>query len=143
MITQEDRKQIEERGYGITGDIGGIQKQLYYTPDGREVRSVPSLREWSQKDAKGNVTNGIRDANLDKGWSLQMPTGLKPYCSHCDKWHDTEKEIEQCGVRKKAFDAKYMRKAKKETGNGDEVAELRKEIAEFKDMVKQLLERDK
>ena len=143
-VSEAVKRQIQDQGFGLVGEIGGIRKQKYYTPDGREILSVPSMREWYKKDAKGNLENGIRDANLDKGWLLQPPQNPALMCPHCDKWHDTVEGIKECHQKKVAFDARWMKRAKKETNkNGDsEVTELKKEVNELKDMVKQLLERE-
>jgi len=132
---------------GITrGEVtGGVKKIQYWTPDGREMWAVPSLRGYRRILNKKVIGEGIRDANLDKGWLLRPPAELKPYCPHCDKWHDTQKEINACRVNRKAFDEKYMKKAKKEVGSS-EVAELRAEVtgiksdmSDIKDMLTQLL----
>ena len=108
-----DIETLTEKGSRIKGDIGGIPRQRYWTPDGREIRAIPSMREYLDRSVNPPVS-GIRDANMDRGWLLQKPPILKPYCPHCDNWHDTQKEIDACGKAKKAFQNKYNRLAKKE-----------------------------
>ena len=100
--------------------------------------ALPCMRTYS--DGNGG---GTRDANLDKGWLLQMPTELILYCTHCDLWHDTESEIAKCGQKKKASEAKYARIAKKETKGDDRVEKLESEMSEIKDMLRQLLREKK
>ena len=108
MVTQ-----LEATGSRITGNIGGIKKQKYFTPDGREVWSVPNMHTYLDE----NKQEGIRDANLDRGWLLQLPSQLKPYCPHCDCWHDTPALVNKCGKARKALIAKYAKKGQKELGN--------------------------
>lgn len=141
--TLDSRVDTAEQEYGerIT-HIGGIPKQRYYTPDGRVVWSIPSWVEWGGKDTKGNVLSGTRDRNLDSGWSLSPPSNPKLRCVHCDRWHDTKAEVAKCAAKRKALDKKHMDWARRKTKSDEgEVAELRKELAEFKDMVKKLMEK--
>jgi hypothetical protein len=130
---------IEKSGYGITGDIGGLPRQTYYTPDGRVIKAIPSLREYVKKGKNGEaVETGTRDANLDKGWLLTPPTELKLYCSGCDMWHDTQEEVDACIAKKKKWvDALGKRAIKQEA---DDVASLRQEVAELKEMLQKALE---
>ena len=91
---------IEAAGYGISGDIGGLKRTVYYTPDGRIIRAIPQIRDWVKKNKEGKaIDSGVRDANLDKGWLLQMPQVKKLFCPHCDQWHDTQVEIEACKIQ--------------------------------------------
>lgn len=122
----------------ITGDIGGQPKITYWTPDGRVIRSMPDMHEYSRTNGGGKVVeSGIRDANLDRGWLLQKPNELKLYCLHCDQWHDTQKEITECGRKKKTFVAKSVREAKK---NGDDrISSLENDMTEIKSLLKQLI----
>ena len=139
MIASEVRDQIQKQGYGITGSIGGIARQRYWTPDGREIIAIPSMREF-----RSNKGGGIRDANLDNGWLLQKPTELKVRCQYCDKWHDTTSGVEQCGKQRGVFIASYQKKAEKEILEATpEVAKLKQDIADLKEMLTKLLERDK
>ena len=119
----------------ITGDVGGQPKQTYFTPDGRQIRSMPDMHEYTYKGE-----GGIRDANLDKGWLLQKPTELKLYCPNCDEWHDTKKEVEDCGIKRDSLIAKHTKEAKKELGD-DKYEKMSAEIDELKKLVKQLLEK--
>lgn len=133
---------IEQSGYGLSGNIGGLPRQTYYTPDGRVVRAIPSWREYVKKDKEGKVIEtGTRDANFDKGWLPVMPTELKPYCPHCGKWHNTQEEIDACANRIKQrteWGDRLARKAKKQ--ESDDISDLKKEVAELKEMLQKALE---
>ena len=132
-------EQIQKQGYGITGSIGGIARQKYWTPDGREIMAIPNMREF-----RDNQSMGTRDANLDNGWLLQKPTELKVRCPHCDKWHDTTDGVEQCGKQRAAFIGSHQKKVEKEILDAiPEVSQLRQDIANLKEMLAKLLERDK
>ena len=134
MVTVDDSPRI-------TGNIGGQPKQIYWTPDGRQIRAMPDIHEYALKDKDDKIiANGVRDANLDKGWLLQKPVELKLYCHQCDMWHDTEGEIRQCELKNTKFVAKCEKKAKKELGD-DRVGKLEAEMGEIKNLLKQLLER--
>lgn len=145
-VSLEEREQIKLKGYA---DIGGLKKNRYWTPDGREIIAVPSIRTYNKiKDGK-IIESGTRDANLDKGWLTQKPTNPKHYCPHCDRWHDTKKQIEVCGTAKQAVTRKFEKIAqeekKKEGSEEDslklEVAALKSEMSEIKDMLRQLLKK--
>jgi len=104
------------------------QMQHYWTPDGREIVTMPSWREYQKRDAKGNQHGGIRDANLDKGWLLAPPQKPMVGCPHCDKWHETKKEVVECGVAKAKLTRKWDKWAKrnnKQTDTGDLEAQIR------------------
>ena len=124
-----------------TGDIGGQPKMTYWTPDGRMVRAMPDMHEYSRTQNGKVVENGIRDANLDKGWLLQKPDVLKPYCEGCDRWHDTQKEINSCIKKKELLTAKHAKKAQKELGveGANRIETLESDMADLKKMMKQLI----
>ena len=92
---------IESTGYGISGGIGGLRKQTYYTPDGRTVCAVPCMRDYVKRKDGKVIESGTRDANYDKGWLPVMPTELKPHCEHCGDWHDNQEGIDACETKKK------------------------------------------
>ena len=134
MVTVDDSPRI-------IGNIGGQPKQIYWTPDGRQIRAMPDIHEYALRDNKGVViSNGVRDANLDKGWLLQKPVELKPYCHQCDGWHDTKEEIRACELKYARLVAKHEEKAKKELGI-DRIGKLEADMGELKNLMKQLLER--
>lgn len=143
-VTAEDKLQIKQKGYA---DIGGLQKNHYWTPDGREVVAVPAMRTYNVIENGKVIESGVRDANLDNGWFLQKPAILKPHCPHCDRWHDTQKEIDKCGVNKIAFNKKWDKLAQKmKADEGGEVNSLKTEVdglkedvSQIKDMLLQLL----
>ena len=123
----------------VTGHIGGQPKKAYYTPDGRTIRAMPDMHDYSFKGE-----NGVRDANLDKGWLLQMPTELKLYCANCTRWHDTEEEISKCGITRSKFIAKHTKKAGKELQTTDNIrlAKLEGDMGEIKGLLTKLLEKE-
>lgn len=109
----------------IGESIGGQPRKKYWTPDGRELLKAPNMR--------GTTNGGVRDANYDFGWLPVKPTELKPYCPYCDKWHDTQEEIKECGKAKKVLESQYAKLAKKmrgkETEDKDrEIDTLKKQI---------------
>ena len=103
-----NRVKQEAAWAGVAGikTSGGPPKQRYFTPSGEEVFAFTSNREYQVKDpATGKVLRkGQRDANLDKGWTLTMPTELKIHCTGCRKYHDTQEEIAEC-LRLRAINA--------------------------------------
>ena len=132
---------IEASGYGKSGDIGGLPRQTYYTPDGRTIRAIPSLRAYVKKKDGKVIETGTRDANYDKGWLPIMPTELKPHCPHCGEWHDTQEEIDACAIeaeKRTKWGDKLARKYKKQ--ESDDITGLKSEIDELKEMVKKLTE---
>ena len=134
-------KAIEASGYGVSGNIGGLPRQTYYTPDGRTVKAIPSLREYVKKENGKVIETGTRDANYDKGWLPIMPTELKPHCAYCGEWHDNQEGIDACASeakRQKEWGDRLARKYKKE--EHDDMASLKSEIDELKEMVKKLTE---
>ena len=130
---------IEASGYGLSGNIGGLPRQTYYTPDGRPISAIPSWREYVKKKDGKVIEAGQRDANYDKGWLPVMPTDLKPHCPHCGEWHDTQEGINACAVKRKKqseWGDRLARKAKKQ--ETDDISSLKGEVAELKEMVKKL-----
>jgi hypothetical protein len=141
MITETLKREIEAKGFGKVGDIGGQPKQKYWTPDGRMILAMPDMHEFVNR--KTNLA-GTRDANLDKGWLTSLPSVIKPYCPHCDKWHDTVKEVTVCGNKKKAFDLKYKKMAEKDlkqTDGNERIDKLENDMSDIKSMLKKLLEK--
>jgi len=143
VVTAEEKQQIAQKGFA---DIGGTRKKRYWTPDGREMFAVPLMKDWVKIKDKKIIGSGTRDANLDKGWLLESPSEPKPYCPYCTNWHDTQKEIDACGVKKNRFAKLYEKKALKEKseenkGLQTEVAELKSEMSDIKSMLTKLLEK--
>jgi len=118
--------------------IEAVKKTRYWTPDGRVILTPSSMREFIKKKDGKVIESGWRDSNLDRGWLLQPPIDPKPRCFHCDKWHDTQEEIDACGVKKRKFDAKYAKIAARGQKGND--SDLRAEIDELKGMLAKLLE---
>ena len=132
---------IEASGYGVSGDIGGLPRQTYYTPDGRTVRAIPCWRDYVKRENGEVIETGTRDANYDKGWLPIMPTELKPHCPHCNEWHDNQEGIDACAIAKKKqweWGERLARKFKKE--EHEDITSLKSEIDELKEMVKKLTE---
>ncbi len=135
--------QLEDSGVAITGDIGGIPKRKYWTPDGRQIVAIPAMRNFVRKDKDGkSIETGTRDANYDKGWLPQPPTNPIPYCKYCDKWHTSEDDIAKCGSKKKIFEETWAKKAKQEVNKNydDEINSLKSDIADIKQLLTKLLE---
>ena len=128
-----------------TGDIGGQPKQKYWTPDGRVIMAQPDMHVFAQTDSVGKVVKeGMRDAHLDKGWLLQPPVVKSLYCPHCDRWHRTKTEINDCLEQKKEFDAHWARQAKKDgrlvDTADDRIAALENDMRDIKTLLERLLE---
>ena len=125
---------IKTVGFGLSGDIGGLPRSTYYTPDGRVLRAIAAWREYVVKDKEGNVTgSGTRDANLDKGWLLAPPAVLKPFCRGCDGWHETLAEVEQCSQKRAEFIASVVARANQE--KTDAIVDLERQVAELKALI--------
>ncbi len=131
-----DKKQAAKAGYGITGDIGGLKKRKYWTPDGREILQVPQIIETVNTKTK---EPGERDGNLDR-WLGSPPENPVPYCPHCDKWHDTEELVEECRERAEVRTRKFDKRAKRDLAKDGEIGELKEQMAEMQSMMKQILE---
>ena len=135
---------IESSGYGLSGNIGGLPRQTYYTPDGRVIKAIPCLREYAKKKNGKVIETGTRDANYDKGWLPVMPTELKLYCSGCDKWHDTQGEIDACISGQRAFIAKHEGLGRKEVAKEQidkdiQITKLYDEIQQLKVKMEEVL----
>lgn len=138
-VSKEKMQAIESSGYGLNGYIGGLSRTTYYTPDGRVIKAVPDMRSYVRRDKNGNVIeSGTRDANLDKGWFLQMPKEKKLFCPHCDMWHDNQVEVQTCEIQQRKMIEKYANQAKKE--ETDRTTDLEAQVAELKATVAKLLE---
>lgn len=132
---------IDAAGFGISGDIGGLKRTTYYTPDGRTIKAFPNIRDYVIR-RNGEVTeSGTRDANLDRGWLLQMPQIKKLFCPNCDQWHDTQIEIEACKIQQDKMIKKFTIKTKRE--EVDKTVALEQKVAELTAMVEKLLEAKK
>jgi hypothetical protein len=141
-LPSEVQRQLDNSGIAMYS-LTGVQKQKYWTPDGRVVYATPSMRDYVRKKDGKVVESGVRDMNLVRGLLTQPPTDPKLYCPFCDQWHDTEEEIEECGIKKQKFDDFYTRKAQKmkeeETDINSEVAELKSEMADIKALLVKLV----
>jgi len=150
QVTQEVQQQLASNGAALGVVWGGPQKTLYYTPSGREVWSVPSMRDWVRKNQGGKVVaQGTRDANLDKGWTLSPPADPKVDCPGCSQWHDTDEDMAECVESKRVQAALWEIKARKMMGQGGEVDsdtparldKLEDGLDEIKSLLAQLVER--
>lgn len=141
-VTAEEKEQIKQKGFAYTG---GLTKYKYWTPDGQEIFAVPNIRTFNRiKDGKV-IGSGTRDANLENGWLDRKPEVLKPHCPNCNKWHDTQEEIDKCGEDRAKMQEMYNRKAEKEVNNPDidtlksDVLGLKSDVGEIKDMLMKLI----
>jgi hypothetical protein len=138
------KEELERSGFAKTGDFGGQPKITYWTPDGRQIRTMMDIHEYARKDATGKVIeSGLRDANLDRGWLTTKPVVLQKYCAGCDKWHPTDAEVKECIRKKTALIAKHAKLAKKELKQTDEgrLDKLESDMDEIKGMFKKLMEK--
>ena len=147
-LLPEVKSQLNSTGVAVSGDIGGLKKTKYWTPDGKEILAVPSILTFKLVDKKKKTVRDVTvDRNLEKGWLLQPPTKVKPHCSGCGKWHDTEQEIDTCITKKKTFNEEWeerVKKERKDNGEGlkQEVAELKSEMVEIKSLLIKLLKKE-
>jgi hypothetical protein len=131
---------IESSGFGLSGEIGGVPRRTYYTPDGRIIQAIPNMR--------GSDEAHLRDANLDKGWLLTKPVRKQKFCPGCTRWHKTDKEIADCTAKQKAYMKHMDEVAAKELHKSiiqkdTTIENLSKEVSELKEMMKQILEAKK
>ena len=123
----------------VTGDIGGQPKITYWTPDGRVLRNLPDWHEYSRTDANGRlVETRMRDVNLDKGWLTTKPEILKLYCEGCDKWHNTQDEVNGCISQKTTKTREWEKKAKAKMKSGDDISQR---MDKLESMFSQILEK--
>ena len=128
ILSPEVKEQLATSGAAMSQMPSGIPKTRYFTPDGREEWKVPQhrIRQGGQ----------VYDIFLDMGYSLTKPEHLKPYCSGCDRWHDTQIEVDKCVKEKKKNERSWERKAnaefkKEQKQKDDKIAELEKKIDKF------------
>ena len=142
-LTVKEKQDIKRQGFARTG---GIPRQTYYTPDGRQIQAIPSIRQYNTKDESGEVTGtGTRDANLDNGWSLTPPKRKKPYCAGCDNWHNTKEEVIKCIAQKQETAQKWNEWANKQQASeamerGKELEELKLEVLELRGELREVLQ---
>jgi len=128
-------QELQTQGYGGANTWGGPQKVKYYAPDGSVRISIPG-----QLSDRNGI---IYDRLILQGYSLSPPETPKPHCAGCGKWHDTKEEVKVCVKKRKVDTAKWDNWAKKHQGKGQdkEIKELKDEVSELKDLMKQLLEK--
>ena len=146
MAVNSTKQEAARTGAAVSAAWGGPQKQRYYTPTGEEVFSIPSWREFVRKSSDGKILEqGTRDANLDKGWSLSLPTELKVACPGCSKWHDTQEEVDACVDIKDAQIARWQKEdddARAEQNNPDvdeRLGKLEEGLSDIKTLLQQAL----
>ena len=83
-------------------------RNRYYTPDGREQWKIPQRRE--RQDGV------VYDLFLAEGYTLTPPVNPKLYCKGCDRWHDTEEEVDACVGKKRKFAEAMQKRAERELG---------------------------
>ena len=146
MAVNSTKQEAARTGAAVGGVWGGPRKQRYYTPTGEEVLALPSWRECNRKGPDGKILEqGTRDANLDKGWSLSLPTELKVACPGCSKWHDTQEEVDACVDKKAKVAARWERKALEQQPQGqdaeveDRLGKLEEGLSDIKTLLQQAL----
>ena len=146
MAVNSTKQEAARTGAAVSGVWGGPQKKRYYTPTGEEVYSLPSWREFVRKDSDGRILEqGTRDANLDKGWLLSMPTELKVVCPGCSKWHDTQGDVDACVDKRAKVAAQWERKALEQQPKGqdaeveDRLGKLEEGLSDIKALLQQAL----
>ena len=146
MAVNSTKQEAARTGAAGSGVGGGPQKQRYYTPTGEEVYSIPSWREFVRKNSDGKILEqGTRDANLDKGWSLSLPTELKVACPGCSKWHDTQQGVDACVDKKAEVAAQWERKALEQQPQSqdadmeDRLGKLEEGLSDIKALLQQAL----
>jgi len=97
----------------------------YYTPDGREQLKIPQHRE--RQDGV------IYDVFIAQGYTLTPPVNPKPYCSGCDRWHNTQEEVDACVAKKEKFAETMQRRAeqdlaKEQKGKDKTIANLEAKV---------------
>jgi len=130
-------------------DLCGIRRKKYWTPDGREIMAIPSMHTLTKRGKDGKLTNEtmVIDTNCYyKGWLTEPPTEPKIYCAGCDKWHDTQEEVDTCIAEKKRkmdeWNARSRKMLKKdEDAMKDDVENLKSEMGEIKDLLSKIIER--
>ena len=137
MAVNSTKQEAARTGAAVSIPWGGPQQQRYYLPTGEEKYGIPSM--------VGNIHGNYRDANLDKGWSLSMPTELKVACPGCSKWHDTQEEVDACVDIKDAQIARWQKEdddARAEPGNPDvdeRLDKLEEGLSDIKTLLQQAL----
>ena len=146
MAVNSTKQEAARTGAAVSGVWGGPQQQRYYTPTGEEVYSIPSWREFTRKGPDGRILEqGTRDANLDKGWLLSLPTELKVACPGCSKWHDTQQEVDACVDKKAEVAAQWERKALEQQPQSqdadmeDRLGKLEEGLSDIKALLQQAL----
>ena len=146
MAVNSTKQKAARTGAAVSPVWGGPQKQRYYTPTGEEVYSIPSWREFIRKGPDGRILEqGTRDANLDKGWLLSMPTELKVVCPGCSKWHDTQGDVDACVDKRAKVAAQWERKALEKQPKGqdaeveDRLGKLEEGLSDIKALLQQAL----
>ena len=103
MTTKSDIKQkLETEGHAFGGITGGPGYTTYWTPSGKKMRGIPSIREFVYTDPDtGEKETGTRDATPgQRGWLTSPPQILKLDCISCKRWHDTQEEVDACVAAK-------------------------------------------
>jgi hypothetical protein len=105
-VSPEVKQQLATSGAAMSQMPLGIPKTRYYTPDGREQWKIP--QQHTRQDGV------VYDIFLAQGYTLTPPEHPKLYCSGCDRWHDTQEQVNDCIKAKKKFAASMSRKAERE-----------------------------
>ncbi len=104
-------KQLAQQEAGVIPISGGMPRVTYYAPDGTSESLIPNYISGVDLKTKTKVTY---DRNILGGLSLTPPTVLKPHCDGCQKWHNTQKEVDACIKKRKADTLKWDKKMAKQ-----------------------------
>ena len=146
-MTTQGSRQLESRGVAGVKISDDLPKQRYFTPSGEEVFAFTSNVGFDIRDTVTGkiIRQGKRDRNLDKGWTLTMPTELKIHCTGCRKYHDTQEEVVEC-LRLRAINAaKWEARASTDasappTDTEGRLDKLEEGLSDIKDDIKTLLQ---
>lgn len=113
-----------------------IPRQRYYTPDGREEWKIPQHRE--RQDGY------IYDVFIAQGYTYAPPLNPKLYCAGCDKWHDTQEEVDECVGKKKQFATLMQKRAeqdltKEQRGKDKTIADLEAKVDKLTELMEETI----
>ena len=111
-------------------------RNKYYSPDGREQWKIPQHHE--RQDGV------IYDVFIAQGYTLTPPVNPKLYCKGCDKWHDTEEEVNACVEKKRKFAETMQRRAeqdltKEQRGKDKTIANLEDKVDKLTKLLEEKL----
>ena len=112
---------IERTGAFIKEYPKGVPRKKYYTPDGREELKIPQYHTRSD--------GVVYDVFLTEGYTETPPQNPKLYCAGCDRWHDTQTEVDACIKKRTDFIIAMEKKAQEEMKTSQQAKD--KEVADL------------